>query len=270
MMNKYRNIVILLLTFFVLNSCTKVIHIDLNNADPKLVIEGNITDQAGPYFVSLTKSIAFEASNNFPGVSGAFVTITDNNGVTDTLSETQQGTYQTHQLTGIPGHTYTLHVQVDGKTYTAQSSMPLKVNLDSVGFLKSDFGSSPSGKDTVFVPVPRFLDPPVFGNYYRFKLITRDTIDNGIYVDSDNLINGLPYQRPIFSNDLQCKRGDSLVLEMQCINRSIYDYFFSLNESIGNGPGGGATPSNPVSNISGDALGYFSAHTTQTIKTTAQ
>lgn len=50
---------------------------------------------------------------------------------------------------------------------------------------------------------------------------------------------------------------------MQCIDRAIFDYFTSLNSSIGNGPGGGATPSNPTSNINGNAIGYFSAHTAQ-------
>lgn len=269
-MNLLRNILLLWMMFAGFVSCTKVIHIDLNEAEPKLVIEGNVTDQAGPYYVSLSRSIGFEANNEFPGVSGALVTISDNNGVKDTLTEQSQGKYQTHVLVGVPGHTYTLEVSVDGKKYSASSVMPMKVNLDSVRFLKSDFGSAPGSKDTTFVAVPRFLDPPVFGNRYRFKLVTRDTIDKGIYVDTDNLINGLPYQRPIFSNDLPCKRGDSLILEMQCIDPSIYDYFFSLNESIGNGPGGGTTPSNPASNIVGDALGYFSAHTTQTLRTVAQ
>jgi hypothetical protein len=52
---------------------------------------------------------------------------------------------------------------------------------------------------------------------------------------------------------------------MRCIDGPVYDYFFSLNSIQGNGPGGGTTPTNPVSNISGGALGYFSAFTVQKV-----
>ena len=60
----------------VLNSCSKVVNINLNDASPKIVIEGNITNAAGPYFVKITKTVNFSAANIFPAVSGAVVTIT--------------------------------------------------------------------------------------------------------------------------------------------------------------------------------------------------
>jgi hypothetical protein len=49
---------------------------------------------------------------------------------------------------------------------------------------------------------------------------------------------------------------------MYCIDRNIYNYFFSLLQvSAGNGGFQTASPDNPVTNITGGALGYFSAHT---------
>jgi hypothetical protein len=47
---------------------------------------------------------------------------------------------------------------------------------------------------------------------------------------------------------------------MRCIDKGAYDYFYSLDQ-ITSTNGNSATPANPVSNISGGALGYFSAHT---------
>jgi hypothetical protein len=245
-----------------LGSCTKTITLDLNSSDPKIVIEGNITDELGPYLVKLSKTINFSDANVFPAVSGAQVILSDNFGNKDTLTETSSGNYYTNSIQGISGRTYTLQVQAEGKNFQAVSSMPAKVNLDSVTFLKSSFGSQNAGEVT-YVAIPRFSDPLNPANFYRFIITLNDTLDTGIFVDNDNLINGLPYQRPIFSNELSPKLNDSVLLEMQCIDEPVYDYFYSLNASIGQGPSA-TTPANPTSNIQGEgALGFFSAHTVQ-------
>lgn len=47
---------------------------------------------------------------------------------------------------------------------------------------------------------------------------------------------------------------------LQAIDKSVYDYFSSLNKLSAGGINSSATPANPVSNVSGGALGYFSAH----------
>jgi hypothetical protein len=49
---------------------------------------------------------------------------------------------------------------------------------------------------------------------------------------------------------------------MQTIDKPIYKYFYALAASMGNGPNA-SVPGNPVSYLSGGALGYFSAHTRQ-------
>jgi hypothetical protein len=74
---------------FIFCSCEKVIDIDLNKADSRIVIEGNITDQAGPYTVRISKTVNFDESNTFPAISGALVKISDNAGNSETLTETQ-------------------------------------------------------------------------------------------------------------------------------------------------------------------------------------
>jgi hypothetical protein len=49
-------------------------------------------------------------------------------------------------------------------------------------------------------------------------------------------------------------------VEMQCIDLGTYTYLSTFNEASGNT---NVTPYNPVSNISNNALGYFSAHTSR-------
>ncbi len=254
-MKTYLFIATLMILF---TSCEKVIDLDLPSTEPTLVIEGNITNKPGPYFVKLTQTVPFDQSSVYPGITNAFVVISDNTGVKDTLTHTDNGIYQTNKLKGVEGRTYTLKVISAGKTYEAVSTMPALILLDSIRISKFAF----MGEDQNVV-IPVYNDPVSLGNNYNFKLIVNDTLDNTYIVWNDNTNNGVPNQRPLRSNNGNFKSGDNIILEMQTLDLSAYNYYFTLSQIAGGGPGGGTTPSNPPNNISGGALGLFSVHTSQ-------
>ena len=110
------------------------------NTAPQLVIQGEVTDAPGPYTISVNRSVGFYADNSFPPVDGATVRISDDSGVTDSLTETTPGNYSTHLLQGRSGATYTLSVTIHDTIYTAVSTMPAAVPLDSVTFDNSGGG----------------------------------------------------------------------------------------------------------------------------------
>ena len=64
----------------------------------------------------------------------------------------------------------------------------------------------------------------------------------------------------IEDGDVKVKVGDKITVKMQCIDDAVYTFYSALLQLSGGG-GGGVTPTNPPSNISNGALGYFSAHT---------
>ena len=197
----------------------------------------------------------------YPFIDNALVIIADNLGNKDTLTHTSGGIYKTRSLLGIYGRTYFLEVKVDGKTYTAQSTMPNKVNLDNLRV-----NTFPINGETRYSIIPVYQDPIALGNSYRFIQKINDTIDNNYNIFNDNLNNGKINQRPLNNRneDLEVKLNDSVAVEMQCISPATYVYFYTLTQQSGAGPGGGTVPSNPPNNITGGALGLFSAHTTQT------
>ncbi len=119
----------------------------------------------------------------------------------------------------------------------------------------------PRAKDTAYAYLPVFFDPADVQNNYLFFLYVNGKKDKGFgNVFNDNFINGVRNQRPIIGGqDFKVTSKDVITVEMQCIDKSAYDYFYSLDQITGNG--NSATPANPVSNITGGALGYFSAHT---------
>lgn len=248
----------LLIAFTTLAACTKVINININDAAPQLVIQGNVTNQAGITTVSISRTINYSQDNVFPTVSGALVTIKDSTtGLTTPLVEVTPGTYQTSTIVGTVGHTYLLNVLVNGTTYKASSTMPSPVTLDSITFqVNSGFGQ------TLINPMPNFQDPVGLGNSYQFIQSINSKITKKIFVFDDRLSDGKYVARQLFNDSAYIQLNDTVQLEMQSIDANVFEYFKQLS---GLDPTNGqpTAPTNPVSNISGGALGYFSAHTTQ-------
>ena len=242
-------------------SCQKVININLNSSAPQFVVEGSVTDSLQPFLVKITRSVNFDQDNVFPAVSGARVAITDKNtGHTDSLSETHPGLYQTTGLltAGVPGHTYFLYINAGGKILTATSTMPMPVTLDS---LYTQIAGFRRGSISV---VPVYTDPVEKGNFYRFVVTKNDTVSDAIYVRSDKLVNGQVIKQPLNGgggSGSKIQPADFITVELQCIDSMIYQFYYTLQQSRSSNS---ATPTNPVSNImGGQALGYFSAHTTR-------
>src|ERR1700689_168989 len=91
-------------------ACKKIVTLKLNNVPAAIVIQGNVTNVAGPYYVAISQPVGFYANNNFPPVSGATVLISNSEGQTDSLTEVSPGNYATNFIQGAPGDTYSLSV----------------------------------------------------------------------------------------------------------------------------------------------------------------
>jgi len=239
-------------------SCQKVIDLKLNNAAPQLVIEGNLTDDFGPQYVIVTKSVPFTSSNIFPPVTDAEVTIIDSVGNKFRLNQSNPGIYSIYPFAGTHGQTYTLTIKTGGITYTAKSTMPYQVNLDTLTS-KTDVLSD---KDLRTITVD-YKDPANVANQYRFVLYINSEQAGAIFTNDDSFTNGRYVKNDLLQNGVDIHPLDTATVEMECIDKNLYKYWFSLSQQQGDGPGGGTTPANPPSNFNNNALGYFSAHTTQ-------
>jgi hypothetical protein len=252
----------LFFTGVILFSCKKVISVNLNNVSSQIVIAGEVTNAPGPYQVSVNTTVNFSAENIFPPVSEAVVIISDNTGLNDSLTETAPGVYSTHPgWQGQPGNTYTLSITASNKTYTAVSTMPQPVPLDSIGFQQNFRGRN---NNKVIEVIPYFHDPAGIANYYQFTETINDTPLNKIIVFDDMYSDGKNISVPLFDDSSHMKIGDHLILGMYSIDKNVFQYFSELQQLLEANPFNEATPANPDTNIIGGALGYFSAHTVQT------
>ncbi len=268
-MNSNKNIVVIKIVILALlviggSSCEKVIFIDLNKANPQMVIEGVVTDQPGPYVVVLSKSgNYFEPSLYFPPVTHALVIITEDKGISDTLREVQDGTYLTSKIIGTSGRTYDMKVVADGNEYDAASTMPEKIKIDSVYATPLKEADGDRG---YYVNV-MFKDPPQQGNYYCLSLHTNlmisDSITGQRYIlYTDKLTNGNEANVRIRSGRKNLFPGDILTVELLSIDDPTYEYYHTVNAILSSDRSPTSlSPANPNTNINNGALGYFAAYT---------
>ena len=238
-------------------ACQKTVTLPLKTAPSQVVIQGEVTDQPGPYTVAINQSVGFYADNTFPAVSGASVKISDGT-ITDSLTETSPGIYTTHTLQGRSGSTYTLTVGIGDSTYTASSTMPAPVTLDSV-----TFDNSSRFKKNQITPQANYQDPPNVKNYYQFIMyINGVQFTKDIYAFDDRLSDGKYIVQDLRMDSTYITFGDNVRVDMYCVDVNVYNYFNQLSQSNGTGAfNTAAAPGNPTSNISNGAYGVFSAHT---------
>lgn len=242
------------------SSCEEVIDADLSTAPPLIVIEGNVSDQLEVHTVRVSQTIAFDKPNAFSGVKGARVTVYSSNNQTFTFNASGDGIYRSSRFRGIPGVKYTLEVITGGKTFKGSSVMPLAVKIDSLTFKKLSF----FGNSTIY-PAVYYKDPSGIQNQYRF-VIRLNGVLKAEQVSEDRFSDGNATSDLVTFED-GVKKGDKVDLEVQCIDRSVFKYYFAMSQISGNG-GPPVAPSNPESNIDNGALGVFSANTRATYSVT--
>ncbi len=248
-------------------SCQQVVSIDLNTANPQIVIEGVVKDQPGPYEVIIGRTGSyFDTSLVTPPVSDALVTMSDGLGHRDTLQESVPGTYRTSTIEGLPGTTYSLSVLEGGKQYDAVSFMPAKVTIDSLYATPRREFDGDRGYDIYVL----FKDPPQTGNYYRINVrssssISSDSIDGRRYrLFDDRLTNGNEMNVRIRAGR-NVSAGDTITIELLAIDKATYEYFNTLGNILSSDRSPTAlSPANPNTNLNNSALGYFAAYTIDT------
>lgn len=256
-MKRFFSFVLLPLSIFFFDSCKKVINVDVNNSTPRVIIEAEITDESGKFqhefYFSLSNPLS--ASNQRSPIVGAQVVLEDLSlHQKDTLIEVKPGVYITQHTLGVSGHSYQMNALINGVQYSAASTMPYAVPVDSMKLQVFQFFGQ-----KVKQVVPVFHDPIGIANFYRFSLVLNDSVLNeSTQAWEDAITDGKTNSRPINIAEQDLFKGnDTLVITMNCTDKASYDYYNTLQNATGDGQ----TPANPTSNISSNALGYFSAVT---------
>lgn len=158
-------------------SCVDEVQLPIRQVQPRLVVDGFITDEAPPYPIKLTLSGAYSSGGGFPEeliINGAIVTITDNGDRTVQLEQDplQPSYYWVRDASfrGELGHRYTLKVVLpDGTVYV--SAPELLAPVASLERVYAEYRQTESsfGQPDLYNILIDTKDPDTPGNYYRWS-----------------------------------------------------------------------------------------------------
>jgi hypothetical protein len=255
-----RQSLLFLLLLGSLAACEKVIDIDLNSTDPRLVVEADLLPNQTPALkVKLTQTVNFSDTMAPPPQSGALVVVIDENtSQRDTALEVSPGNYRSGpDFRATSGGRYALEITHNDKFYRATAVMPAPIALDSV-IIEPTFGPGglpgqfPEQRNVLLYAI--YQDPPQDRNFYQIRAFQNDTLTPNLFLYNDEINSGTFQVSPVF---VQTWINGVIDIELQHIDEATYRYFTNLNANIGQSS---ASPANPISNISGGALGYFKAY----------
>ena len=241
-----------------LNSCTKVIDINLNEADPKIVIEAELVSGTHDFIVKITKTSDFFNPGQPVSVEDATIFLNKGTDASLQLTDDGNGMYSLKNFTATENTSYFLSVTAEGKTYEATDFLPKNVFLDSLSVsVPENNPFNPAGADS-FEIVLHYQDPLVDLNFYRIKSTVNGiprSAGEQLLVIEDRYSAGAYFMLPIFTDSYEL--NDSVEVELVSMSHAMFDYFTTLALLVDGS--GSAAPTNPSSNWSGGALGYFGA-----------
>ncbi|MDJ1472616.1 DUF4249 domain-containing protein [Xanthocytophaga flava] len=255
---------VLILLSVMLTSCEDVIDVDLKQGETLLVVDGWVTNQPGPYKVRLTSTAPYFTNQETPKVTGATLIISDSEGVTDTLKESEPGIYLTQHLQGKVGNTYTLKILSNGEEYMAQTEIKRVPPIDSLTVKYHE--ESAFYEESGYYIYYNGPEPVGIGDFYRFKIYQNDTLLSGpgdLTFAEDKLVDGNYIGDLQMNDDKAFRKGDTIRGENWAITEDNYRYYVELSAQINNGGLFSNPPANVRTNIHNNnskgkkAVGWF-------------
>lgn len=243
-------------------SCEEVIDVDLDTAEPRLVVDAAIdwekNTTGSQQKIRLSTTTAYY-DNIFRAVNGADVTISNSeNTIFNFEDNTGTGEYICHNFVPVIGETYTLTISLNGEIYKATETL-ISVPKIEENIIQTNTGGMAG--DEVEITY-YYHDNGAEENYYIYSNKNPHIAFTQYQVEDDNESQG--GLTPIYYSNKDLKSGDVLNLKLYGISKRYYDYFRKILNASGNNEGPfGTTPAavrgniNNQSNSANFPYGYF-------------
>ncbi|MBU2920408.1 DUF4249 domain-containing protein [Winogradskyella psychrotolerans] len=232
----------ILFIFSLYFSCEDVIDVNLNEAEPRLVIEASINwlknTPGNEQSIKLSLSAPF-FDESVPPANGATIQITDNNNNTfNFIEEGNTGIYKNTNFIPVIDEDYYLTITYNGEVYTATETLKSVVPIDYVEQI-NDGGFS--GEDIEIKTY--FTDPANIDNYYFFEYISDIPVIPTLDVLDDEFIDGNQIFAYYTEEDLES--GDEVIMRHFGISEQYYEFMVILLQQ-GSDQGGGPFETQPA------------------------
>jgi hypothetical protein len=244
----------------VLSSCKEQIEIEMKDANPLLVVEGEVSTELDSSYVKLSLTTNYYNAESAPIIKTATVSV---NGVPFNFVPSQNLYRPASGYIGKTDSIYNLLVQYDNRTYSAKTTLERMFRIDSFfqtwkekeGFLDAGYSVSYAGFDDR--PQKKYT---YFINGYFDTIVQRDSMDKSpVLFDNSQTPVNKPYVFEIpFA---RFNSGDEYIAIFRSVDKNMNDFLSTYSEQDPNIPGPFQTPpANLPTNITGGAVGYFTAY----------
>lgn len=279
-----------LLVLIAFTACEKAVDLKLDAVPPKLVVEA-VIENGQPPQVILTRSVAYFSSINLRDLTNSFVRGAEveisNGSRTHRLKE-----YRVEPVPGIAFYyysidssqlataflgelntSYSLVIRSGGETVTAQTRIPeITRRIDSFYWKPAPALLNDTNKVALMF---RGTDRPGLGDYVRyFTKQNRDPFYPGLnsvfddqFIDGSSfdvqIERGVPRGAELGEGYSYFNRGDTVVFKLCNIDRSTFNFWRTMEFSYASIGNPFSSPTRVLSNITGNALGYFGGYAAQ-------
>ncbi|WP_179006749.1 DUF4249 domain-containing protein [Winogradskyella forsetii] len=232
----------MLLVFSLFYTCEDVIDVDLNEAEPRLVIEASINwlknTTGNQQSIKLSLSAPF-FDDATPPANGATVQITDtNNNTFNFIEEADTGIYRNNNFIPVIDGVYNLTINYNGEIYTASETLKSVVPIE---FVEQNNEGGFTGEDIELKTY--FTDPPDIDNFYFFEYISDIPVVPTLDVLDDEFIDGNQIFAYYTEEDLES--GDEVIMRHFGVSEQYYEFMFILLQQ-GSEQGGGPFETQPA------------------------
>ncbi|MFD0975162.1 DUF4249 family protein [Salinimicrobium gaetbulicola] len=222
---------ILLLFLAGFYSCEEVVDVDLEQSEPRLVIEASLlwdkeAGNAQQQVIKLTTTAPY-FDTEIPPATGAEVSVSTPDGKDFIFEEISPGIYRSEDMPVFKDGNYELSIFYNDQLYTSTESYYSVSNLEEV-LQENDGGFS--GDDTEFRLF--YTDPAGIENFYLFRFFHDDL---ALQIYSDEFTDG--NKSFAFFSDDDLEPGDEVGFEIQGISEGFYEYLFILRSQAGTAGG---------------------------------
>ena len=171
---------LLLLVSCFFTACEDIVDIDLDEGSVEMVVDAWINTDTVPQVIKLRTTAPYFSNAFAPVVSGATVTVTDQDGTVFNFIETDDsGNYvwtpEPGERFGTIGNNYFLEISKDDKTYVSASQLNPTVPVDSI---VSEFREESLGEPEGYYAEFFARDNPGLGDAYWIKAFKNDIFLN--------------------------------------------------------------------------------------------
>lgn len=244
--------------FVIFTSCEEVVNVNLEESEPRLVIEASIIwfkGTGGSDQVIRVSTTSPFYQENINAVENAEVKVTSQEGAEYRFVHDENGLYKNGNFEPQLNMEYSLEVMYKEEIYTASE---IFIPVTTIDYVEQDEAGGFSGEDLEIKAY--YTDPADEENYYLFKFYD-EKVSLEFYEDeftNGNQIFGY------FSTE-NIESGDLIRIEMEGISKSYYEFLFLLRSQIGTNEGGpfetmpATVRGNIINNTNPEnyAFGYF-------------